>query len=137
MCYFRYLTIHKVHMHVGAIKQSLYGCTYVREIIHSLKLVDYLPVHTHKPYNDLHFVSVFTNKKSTHMFITETKLAMSRIYTLLKIIKGTLIPVKLNCLFHFNFNSCANYLNGTAKNWQKVAYLRRNPSPSVKWKTIA
>ena len=26
---------------------------------------------------------------------------------------------------------------GRAKNWQKVAYLRRNPSPSVKWKTIA
>ena len=25
---------------------------------------------------------------------------------------------------------------GRAKNWQKVAYLRRNPSPSVKWKTI-
>ena len=27
--------------------------------------------------------------------------------------------------------------SGRAKNWQKVAYLRRNPSPSVKWKTIA
>ena len=26
---------------------------------------------------------------------------------------------------------------GRAKNWQKVAYLKRNPSPSVKWKTIA
>ena len=30
-----------------------------------------------------------------------------------------------------------NYHNGRAKNCQKVAYLRRNPSPSVKWKTIA
>ena len=29
-------------------------CAYVREIIHSLKLVDYPPVQTHKPYNNLH-----------------------------------------------------------------------------------
>ena len=29
-------------------------CAYVREINHSLKLVDYLPVHAHKPYNNLH-----------------------------------------------------------------------------------
>ena len=28
-------------------------------------------------------------------------------------------------------------ISGRAKNWQKVAYLRRNPSPSVKWKMIA
>ena len=27
---------------------------YIREIIHPLKLVDYLPVHTHKSYNNLH-----------------------------------------------------------------------------------
>ena len=46
--------MHKVHMHAGAIRQLLYGCAYVREIIHLLKLVDYLPVHTHKPYNNLH-----------------------------------------------------------------------------------
>ena len=46
--------MHKVYMHAGAIRQLLYGCTYVREIIHSLKLVDYSPVHTHKPYNNLH-----------------------------------------------------------------------------------
>ena len=51
----KYLTMLKVHMHVGAIIQLLYGCAYVREIIHSLKLVDYLPVHTHKSYNNLHF----------------------------------------------------------------------------------
>ena len=49
----KYLTMHKVHMHAGAIRQLLYGCVYVREIIHSLKLVDYLPVHWHKPYNNL------------------------------------------------------------------------------------
>ena len=32
-------------------------CAYVREIIHSLKIVDYLPVHTHKPsYNNVHLL---------------------------------------------------------------------------------
>ena len=46
--------MHKVHMHAGAIMQLLYGCAHVREIIHSLKLADYPPVHTHKPYNNLH-----------------------------------------------------------------------------------
>ena len=51
MFYIKYLTLHKVHMHAGAIRQFLYGRAYVREIIHSLKLVDYHPVHTHKPYN--------------------------------------------------------------------------------------
>ena len=50
----KYLTMHKAHMHAGAIRQLLYGCAYVREIIHSLKLVDYHPVHAHKPYNNLH-----------------------------------------------------------------------------------
>ena len=52
MFYIRYLTMHKVNMHAGAIRQLLYGCAHVREIIHSLKLVDYLPEHTHKPYNN-------------------------------------------------------------------------------------
>ena len=56
MFFIRYLTMHKVHMHAGAIRRVLYGCTYVREIIHSLKIVDYLPVHTHKPYNNLHLM---------------------------------------------------------------------------------
>ena len=54
MFYIKYLTMHKVHMHAGAIRQLLYGCAYVRGIIHSLKLVDHPPVHTHKPYNNLH-----------------------------------------------------------------------------------
>ena len=54
----RFFTIHKVHVvHAGAIRQLLYGCTHVWEIIHSLKLVDYLPVHTHKPYNNLLFLN--------------------------------------------------------------------------------
>ena len=44
----------QVYMHAGAIRQLLYGCAHVREIIHSLKFMYYLPVHTHKPYNNLH-----------------------------------------------------------------------------------
>ena len=54
--YIKYLTMYKVHMHAGAIK-ILYGCAYVREKIHSLKLVYYLSVHTHKPYNNLHLIN--------------------------------------------------------------------------------
>ena len=52
LIYIKYLTMHKVHMHAGVIWQLLYGCAYVREIIHSLRVVDYLPVHTHIPYNN-------------------------------------------------------------------------------------
>ena len=59
MFYIKYLTMHKVHMHANAIRQLLYGCAYVQEIIHSLKLVDYPPVHTHKPYNNLHLSNNF------------------------------------------------------------------------------
>ena len=54
MFYIKYLTTHKVHMYAGAIRQLLYSCVYVREKIHSLKLVDYPPVHTQKPYNNSH-----------------------------------------------------------------------------------
>ena len=43
----KYLTMHKVHMHAGAIGQLLYGCAYVRKIILSLKFMDYLPVQKH------------------------------------------------------------------------------------------
>ena len=42
-------------MHAGAIRKILYVCAYVREIIHSLKLVGYtcIPVHMHKlPISD-------------------------------------------------------------------------------------
>ena len=49
MFYIKYIT-----MYSGAIRKLLHGCAYVREIIHSLKLVDYLRVHTHKPYYNLH-----------------------------------------------------------------------------------
>ena len=37
-----YLTMYKVDMHVGAIRQL------------SLKLVEYISVHTRKPYNNFH-----------------------------------------------------------------------------------
>ena len=57
MFYIKYLTMYELHMHAGPIRKLLYGCAHVREIIHSLKLVDYLPVHTHKPYNNLHLKS--------------------------------------------------------------------------------
>ena len=61
--YIEYPTMHKVHMHACAIQQLLYGCAYVREIIYSLKLLDYPPLHTHKPYNNLHlfYGSLWTN----------------------------------------------------------------------------
>ena len=47
---YMYLTMYKVQRHADVIRQLLYGCAYVREIILSLKLVDYPPVHTHKRY---------------------------------------------------------------------------------------
>ena len=31
MFYAKYLTMHKMHMHAGAIRQLLYGCAYVWE----------------------------------------------------------------------------------------------------------
>ena len=37
-------------MHTGEISKLVYGFASVRVIIHLLKLVDYLPVQTHKPY---------------------------------------------------------------------------------------
>ena len=46
MFYIKYLTMHKVHMHADAIRQLFYGFAYVRDIIHSLKLVG-LPSRTY------------------------------------------------------------------------------------------
>ena len=40
--------------HACLCNKKLYGCAYVREITHSLKLLDYLAIHTHKPYYNLH-----------------------------------------------------------------------------------
>ena len=49
--YIKYRTACEMHMHAGAVIKLMYGFVYVREIIHSPKLVDYRPVHvTHKPY---------------------------------------------------------------------------------------
>ena len=59
MFYIIYLTMHKVHNHVGAKRKLLYGCSYVWEIIQSIKLVGYLPVHTHKPYSN-HLIIYYT-----------------------------------------------------------------------------
>ena len=39
MFYIKYLTMYKVRMHAGAIITLLCGCAYVREIIHSLKII--------------------------------------------------------------------------------------------------
>ena len=50
--------MHKVQIHAGAISKLLYGIAYVRAIIHSLKLMDYLPVRTHQPYNKTYYCSL-------------------------------------------------------------------------------
>ena len=48
----KYLEMHKVQKHAGAITKLLYGFVSVRTIITSLKLVDYLLVQVHQPYNE-------------------------------------------------------------------------------------
>ena len=47
----KYLSMHKEQMHAGALSKLLYGFASVWVIIHLLKLMDYLPVKTSKPYN--------------------------------------------------------------------------------------
>ena len=44
--------------HACWCNKELYGCAHIQDIIHSLKLVDYLPVHMHKLYNSLHLQKV-------------------------------------------------------------------------------
>ena len=46
----KYLVMYKVSTDVGGIKQFYHICPYVRKIIHSLKLVDYLHVQADKPW---------------------------------------------------------------------------------------
>ena len=71
MFYIKCRTLCKVYMHAGTISKLVYGCGYVREIIHSLKLVDYLPVHTHKPHNNLHLYSMYNcYYKEVLIFVT-------------------------------------------------------------------
>ena len=64
--------MYKVHMHTGAIRKSLYGCAYVWEIILSLKLVDYLPIHTHKPDNNLQMLVLLFHLVCSKRNITKT-----------------------------------------------------------------
>ena len=53
-----YIAMHKVQIFAGAISKLLYESACVRAIIHSLKLVDYLPVRTHQPYNKTYYCSL-------------------------------------------------------------------------------
>ena len=46
----KYIVMRKVSTDVGGIKQFYHVCPYVRKIIHSLKLVDYLHVQADKPW---------------------------------------------------------------------------------------
>ena len=43
MFYIKYLTLHEVHMHAGAIRQLLYGCAYIRDI--PMFYIKYLTLH--------------------------------------------------------------------------------------------
>ena len=52
--YIKYLTMHKVHMHASGIRQLLYGG-------------DYPPVHTHKPYTNLHLSYSYINKNGFNL----------------------------------------------------------------------
>ena len=51
-------------MYASAISMLLYGFASVRAIINSLKLLDYLPVHTHKPNTNLHLSNTVTTQQA-------------------------------------------------------------------------
>ena len=55
------LVMHKVTMHAGTMSKLLNGIVFVGAKIHSLKLEYYIPVQTHKPYNNLQFYHVSHN----------------------------------------------------------------------------
>ena len=59
MFYIKYLTMYKVHVHAGVMRKLLYGLCVCTGDSPLAKLVDYLPVHTHKPYNNLHLTFLF------------------------------------------------------------------------------
>ena len=48
----KYLAMHRVHVHAGAISKLVYGFASIRAITHSLKLVNYLLVQTNKPFDN-------------------------------------------------------------------------------------
>ena len=66
MFYIRYLTMHKPYMHAGAIRQLMYCSVY-------LKLADYSPVHTNKPYNNFNILYLHRHnvKYQIQLFIQE------------------------------------------------------------------
>ena len=45
--------MHKVQMHAGTISKLSYVFASLQAIVHSLNIVDYIPVQTHKPYINL------------------------------------------------------------------------------------
>ena len=47
--YFKHLAMHNMQIHAGAIKNIVNDVCVHTATIHSLKLVDYLPVQTHNP----------------------------------------------------------------------------------------
>ena len=64
-----YLAMHKVQMHAGATSiRLLHGFVSVRAIIHSLKLVVYLPIQTHKPYINLHTLYFIHRKRISFLW---------------------------------------------------------------------
>ena len=63
MFWIKYLTLYNVQLHISAIRELLYGCAHVREIILELKLVNYLPVHTHKHKRILDFDAAMIGKQ--------------------------------------------------------------------------
>ena len=73
MFYIKYLTMLKVHMHASAIRQLFYDCVYVREENPLAKARGLSPVHTHKPYNNLHlsnlFIYLFIHDQSNIFFV--------------------------------------------------------------------
>ena len=62
-----------------------------------------------------------------------TSAAVTTFYTMI----GQMISVAYTDIIQLLLILFGLVCSGRAKNWQKVAYLTRNPSPSVKWKTIA
>ena len=51
----KYLAMHLVQVHAGAIYKLVYGLA----IIHLQKLVDYLPVQTHEPHNNYNMSLIY------------------------------------------------------------------------------
>ena len=59
MFYIKCITMHKVQMNAGAIRVIVWFVRLDGKIILSLKLMDYLPVQTHKLYTNLHRSALF------------------------------------------------------------------------------